>query len=858
MNIAVEPPYDYKVGGSLPPNDPTYIERKADHELYQAVSKGEFCYVLNARQMVKSSLMIRTLKRLEKDDFRCVFIDISLIGDRNSSSEEWYFGLIERLNTVFQINDIYSWWNDHQDLSPIDRFKIFIEDFIIKKEKEKIIFFFDEIDSIIKFDFKDDFFTLIRGFYEARSYDSKHNRLTFIISGVASPSDLMSKNTQTPFNIGKAIELKGFTLQETIPLWEGLKHKVDDPEEVMKEILEWTGGQPFLTQKICQLIQQDSNRIYSQAEKHYINYLIQWKIIEYWGSQDNPQHLRTIHERLKDIHRKYSFFGQYQSEAILNGLSEYLVDEDWELELRLSGFMLKEKGKLKVYNPIYKKVFKNVLNEFNKEKQIYSLTFLFSLIIIQNIIQRLTKKPLVKILESITIIIGLCTIIGTPLYLIFENVQSRTPTTSTPSPTNPNVTDIPLQQRFSSGDKRLFTNQVNPHADKGIEAFDAGNYDEAYKNFTQAVKTVRNDPEVQIYLNNSQARKRGKPFILAAVVPVDTKRTNAEEMLRGVAQAQTQFNQQGVNGRLVEIVIFNDSNDKKYAQQVAQKIVNNADILGVIGHNSSGASAEGLKAYEAAGIAMISPTSTSTSLSRNVFFKTVPSDAKTGKFLAEYAVRNNMIKVAVFYTSTSNYSKSLKKAFVDEFQLLGTTTVLDMSLPNFNPPKTVEALQNIVDAFVLFPNTNNKNINLSLQVADANASLSKPKKLLGGDVLYNPATLKYSQGGVNGLVLAVPWFAKPTYSYTNLAAERWRGRVSWRTATSYDATKAFTKALSGNATRNSVLINLQQTNLPSSETSGESLQFFKSGDRNTNPVLIRVIRKRSNPDEYDFQIIKEN
>ncbi|MGK7882543.1 MAG: ABC transporter substrate-binding protein [Crocosphaera sp.] len=422
-------------------------------------------------------------------------------------------------------------------------------------------------------------------------------------------------------------------------------------------------------------------------------------------------------------------------------------------------------------------------------------------------------------------------------------------------------------KRFSSGEHLLFTNQINPNAVQGVEAFKAGNYEEAYQQFSQAVKTVPSDPEVQIYLNNSQARKSAKPFILAAVVPVDTSQTNAEEMLRGVAQAQTQFNQQGINGRLLEIVIVNDSNDKNYAQEVAQKIVNNNDILGVIGHNSSTASMEGLKKYERSGMAMISPTSTSTSLSGNVFFRTVPSDAKAGKFLARYAVKKDMTNVAVFFTSESNYSKSLKDAFVNGFQSLGTTQEVDMSDPDFNPKNTVEALQNQVDGFVLFPSTNKKILDLSLQVADANTNLSNPKQLLGGDALYKPDTLKSSQGGVNGLVLAVPWFAKSTYPYTKLAEKRWKGRVSWRTATSYDATKAFIKALSENATRNSVLTNLQETNLPSSETSGEALKFFtnneddngilKKGDRNTDPLLVRVILKSSNPNQYDFKIIED-
>ncbi|ACB53976.1 unknown [Crocosphaera subtropica ATCC 51142] len=464
---------------------------------------------------------------------------------------------------------------------------------------------------------------------------------------------------------------------------------------------------------------------------------------------------------------------------------------------------------------------------------------------------------------TIAVIVVLWELAFKPLLISDKKpISNPTPTispspTSSPSPSNPSLSGIPLEERFSSGDRRLFTNRNNPSAEKGIAAFQARNYEEADQHFSEAVKTAPNDPEVQIYLNNAQARKAGNPFTLAAVVPVDQKPTNAEEMLRGVAQAQTQFNQQGLNARLLEIVIVNDSNDPNYAQQVAKKIVNNKDILGVIGHNSSSATAEGLKEYETAEIAMISPTSTSTSLSGNVFFRTLPSDAKAGQFLARYAIQNNMSQVAVFYTSTSNYSQSLKDAFVKGFELLGTTTVIDMSLPNFNPKNTVEALETQVDGFVLFPDTDNKIINLALQVADANTRLSNPKPLLGGDALYNPATLKLSQGGVTGLVLAVPWFAKNSYPYTNLAAKRWGGRVSWRTATSYDATKAFTKALSENATRNSVLTNLQQTNLSSNETSGEPIQFLKSGDRNTDPLLVRVISNSNNFAEYDFEIIKD-
>ncbi|MDJ0511100.1 MAG: ABC transporter substrate-binding protein [Crocosphaera sp.] len=461
---------------------------------------------------------------------------------------------------------------------------------------------------------------------------------------------------------------------------------------------------------------------------------------------------------------------------------------------------------------------------------------------------------------SLTVVILLWEFVVQPA-LISDNdtIPNPPPTTnvSPPSPPPNDNTNIPRENRFSSGDSLLFTNTQNPEKSLGITEFKARNYEQAIKHFQEAINQNPNDPEVQIYLNNAEAQKKGNPFTLAAVVPVTNRQTTAEEMLRGIAQSQTKFNQIGLQGRLLEIIIVNDSNDPSKAQEVAEKIVKNPNILGVIGHNTSSASSKGLEVYEQAGIAMISPTSTSTSLSASVFFRTVPSDAKAGEFLARYALNNNLNSVAIFYNSKSNYSQSLKDAFVKDFSLLGTPITQDMSDSSFNAQNMVKTLENRVDGFALFPNADNQIINFSLTVAKANSQLSSPKKLLGGDVLYNPATLKLSQGGVEGLVLAIPWFAKTSYPYTNSAAKRWGGRVSWRTATSYDAAQAFINALSDNATRNTILNSLRLTNLSSSETSGEPLRFFSNGDRNTAPLLVRVIRKSSQFADYDFQIINE-
>ena len=143
-----------------------------------------------------------------------------------------------------------------------------------------------------------DFFALIRSCYNQRSINPEYRRLTFAFFGVATPNDLITDYQRTSFNIGRAIQLEGFKKYEAQSLLQGLIEKVDNPQTVLKEVLAWTNGQPFLTQKLCQLIDNTSTPIPANREKEWIANLVQTKIIENWESQDKPEHLRTIRDRL--------------------------------------------------------------------------------------------------------------------------------------------------------------------------------------------------------------------------------------------------------------------------------------------------------------------------------------------------------------------------------------------------------------------------------------------------------------------------------------------------------------------------------------------------------------------------------
>jgi CHAT domain-containing protein len=352
----------YQVGGSLSVEAPTYIKRKADSQLYSALKSGEFCYVLNSRQMGKSSLRIRTMQRLQAEGIACASIDITQLRSQDMTPEKWYKGifyeLVKKFNLTQKINR-RKWWDELKDVSIAQRLSYFFDDVLLTEDSnQKFVIFIDEIDSILSLSFSlDDFFGLIRSYYNQRVDNSAYNRLTFALFGVATPSELIQDKKITPFNIGHAIELSGFKLAESQPLIQGLTKKFANPKKIIKAILNWTGGQPFLTQKLCKLALNSTLKVSGNTEIEWVKKLVRSQIIENWESQDQPEHLKTIRDRiLKRSEQRASYLLELYRQVWQNG--EIVAKSTTEeYELKLSGLIVNYQGKLQVYNPIYREVF---------------------------------------------------------------------------------------------------------------------------------------------------------------------------------------------------------------------------------------------------------------------------------------------------------------------------------------------------------------------------------------------------------------------------------------------------------------------------------------------------------------------
>ena len=375
MLTAQSPFYEYQVGGSLPLDAPSYVRRQADEELFQALLSSELCYVLNSRQMGKSSLRVQTTNRLQMAGIHCGTIDITAIGTQQVTPEQWYASVVGSLvrNLELPVN-IRDWWRERDHVSLVNRFSEFIETVLLVEIQQNVVIFIDEIDSVLGLKFPvDDFFALIRACYNKRAEKSSYKRLSFALLGVATPGDLIADKNRTPFNIGQAIDLRGFTLEEAMPLLPGLTGILSNPQAVLEQILYWSRGQPFLTQKLCKLVVNACRKQGKGAltippgnEVSWVKQLVQKCIIDNWESQDEPEHLRTIRDRLlRNEQRAGRLLGIYQQilqspQPYLGkgGLGGVLSDDSREqMELLLSGLVEKQQGFLKVKNPIYQNVF---------------------------------------------------------------------------------------------------------------------------------------------------------------------------------------------------------------------------------------------------------------------------------------------------------------------------------------------------------------------------------------------------------------------------------------------------------------------------------------------------------------------
>jgi hypothetical protein len=342
----------YTVGGTVQAGGGLYLSRRADDELLNLCRQGAFAYILTARQMGKSSLMVRTANRLAGEKIRSVMIDLTQIG-AHVTPEQWYLGLLAIIEDQLALGaDVAAWWESNAHLSLTQRMTKFIEEVLLKEVAEPVVVFVDEIGAMLGLDFTDDFYAAIRYLYNARAIKPEFKRLSFAIFGVAAPGELIRDPQRMPFDFRQSVELGDFTYEEAAPLAEGLNLPPGEAKQVLRWAMKWTNGHPYLTQRLCMAMVEARHLRWTEAD---VDHVVADTFFGAMSEQDgNLQFVRDmLTKHAPDVEGALTTYGEIRAGNVVRDEERSTVIT----HLKLSGVVRREGARLRTRNRIYETVF---------------------------------------------------------------------------------------------------------------------------------------------------------------------------------------------------------------------------------------------------------------------------------------------------------------------------------------------------------------------------------------------------------------------------------------------------------------------------------------------------------------------
>ncbi len=711
----------YHYSGSIDGTTAFYVDRDADEKLYAYLKAGQMCFVFNSRQMGKSSLRVHITQLLHAEGVRCALINPQLSGS-SLSEEQWYAGLISKLIKDLGLKREVSfgdWWHTPaiQVLSPVDRLGDFIDQILLQKISQPIVIFVEEVDHLLSLPFDtDSFFGLIRGLNEQRTTHPAYQRLTFCLLGVATPFDLIRDPHRTVFNIGESVELKPLTRQQAQPLSAGLEGHVGNPAAVLDAVLHWSGGQPFLTQKLLALVCAtgvEGEPAVAVAE------VVREEMIFNWEAQDVPYHLKEIRTRLlRGDERQQDRQLRFVLEMHKQGGIPLDSSRD-QLELRLTGLVMSSDGRLRFYNPIYEQVFdrpwveKQIqelqprifretfrawqaatlrdrrnyllsgapLEEGNQWAEGRNLTYEEALFLKESRLAAMNGQK-----QKVVAGLGGLVLLACSSWGFYQWIQNQ----STQSRLERYCLSAARRSSISCGESTLTPDEfpASPEEREGRKFFLLKNYTESVRQLEKALKSGFN-PEIMVARNNAKvlAEPAGrKIYTLAIQLPfTNSKSFLAKSLLAGVAEAQADLNANDPNRRLF-VVMADDQNDSQQTKYMAAELEAEPLILALVGTYSSQITLEllqflsGKNAFgQKIELALLSATSTATvtafqsghgqpsgALDLGKFFRPVSTTDIGAQSLVAYAKKHKPRhgKVLIFYDDdlfARSFTEDLKR-----------------------------------------------------------------------------------------------------------------------------------------------------------------------------------------------------
>lgn len=318
-----------KLGATTLVPDELYIRRAADTQLANAIhDMGRPAYILVARQMGKTNLLIHAKKTLETENDIFVYVDLS---NKYETDRECFQSIIDK---ILDINEMKLPGVDQSiqaarinlKLAPHREHSSELRK-ILAVIAGKLIINLDEVDSLTAAEYSDKIFAQIRSVYFDRISYPEFERLGYVISGVAEPSEIIKDKSISPFNIGQKVLLGDFTKSEYGEFISKCGLDTAD-SELIEQIFHWSNGNPRMTWDICAEFEKQILEGQSLSTKKIDNIVHDM----YFATYDKPpvDHIRSLMRSNRELRQAVM--------SIYYGKSD-TISEEHKNKLYLSGIL---------------------------------------------------------------------------------------------------------------------------------------------------------------------------------------------------------------------------------------------------------------------------------------------------------------------------------------------------------------------------------------------------------------------------------------------------------------------------------------------------------------------------------------
>jgi len=243
------------VGGAVPPDSSFYIQRATDMEFRQALENREtILLVKGARQMGKTSLLAQGAKQAKQSGWRTANTDFQKLNSSQMTEEETFYRLLAA-TLARQLKFKYDF---DAEWDPVFGANLNLENFLgelLDSAEDPLVWFMDEVDKLFTAPFAGDFFGLVRSWHNSRSTEpgGPWDKLTVVIAYATEAHLFIQDLNQSPFNVGRRLDLADFNLQQILDLngrYGGPLTSYAQAEELQALI----GGQPFLLRRALDML----------------------------------------------------------------------------------------------------------------------------------------------------------------------------------------------------------------------------------------------------------------------------------------------------------------------------------------------------------------------------------------------------------------------------------------------------------------------------------------------------------------------------------------------------------------------------------------------------------------------------